>query len=48
MASRARSEVEREMLLNMATTWDSLAQSRLEGLQRKERLEALNPKPNAE
>jgi hypothetical protein len=47
MAGRARSEAERQMLLNMAMTWDSLAQSRLEELQRKERIEALTPSPAA-
>jgi hypothetical protein len=41
MAGRARNDADREMLLNMARTWDSLADARIEQLTRAKRLEAL-------
>jgi hypothetical protein len=42
MARRARGPEERDMLLNMAETWESLARDREQQLQRKERLKKLD------
>jgi hypothetical protein len=41
MANRSRSPEEREMLLNMARTWDSLATERVTQLERKKRIASL-------
>jgi hypothetical protein len=41
MARRARSARERDLLLNMARTWDDLATSRAEQIARKKRIEGL-------
>jgi hypothetical protein len=41
MARRARSPHERDMLLNMARTWDDLATHRVEQIARKKRIAAL-------
>jgi hypothetical protein len=38
MARRARSPQERDMLLNMARTWDDLATLRVEQIARKKRI----------
>lgn len=43
LAARAGNETDRQMLLDMAATWDSLAQFRLEELQRKERGAFIRP-----
>jgi hypothetical protein len=40
MARRARSPQEREMLLNMARTWDDLAVHRVEQIERQKRMAA--------
>jgi hypothetical protein len=45
MAGRARSPQEREMLLNMARTWDDLAAHRAEQIARKKRLEEIEAGP---
>jgi hypothetical protein len=42
LAKRARSPEEREMLLKMAGTWDSLAADRLEHLARQKRIAAFD------
>ena len=41
MATRATTPEQREMLVNMADTWDSLAEGRAAQLKRLERLERL-------
>jgi hypothetical protein len=41
MARRARSPRERDMLLNMARTWDDLATHRVEQIARKKRIDGL-------
>jgi hypothetical protein len=41
MARRARSPQERDMLLNMARTWDDLATHRVEQVARKKRVAGL-------
>jgi hypothetical protein len=41
LASRARGETERQMLLNMAQTWESLADARVEQIKRAERLKVV-------
>jgi hypothetical protein len=41
MARRARSARERDLLLNMARTWDDLATNRVEQIARKQRIEGL-------
>ena len=45
MANRSRSPVEREMLLNMARTWGSLAADREAHIARQKRLTALDGGP---
>jgi hypothetical protein len=42
LANRARSQEEREMLLKMAGTWDSLAADRMEHLARQKRVAAFD------
>jgi hypothetical protein len=42
LASRARNDSDRQMLLNMAATWEAMAVGRAEQLQRNKRLKALN------
>jgi hypothetical protein len=41
MAYRSRSLEEREMLLNMARTWDMLASDRTEHIERQKRIAAM-------
>jgi hypothetical protein len=41
LAARARNESDRQMLLNMAETWETMAVGRAEQLQRQKRLNAL-------
>jgi hypothetical protein len=41
MASRARSPRERDLLLNMARTWDDLAKNRVDQIARQQRIAAL-------
>jgi hypothetical protein len=42
LASRARNESDRQMLLNMAETWETMAVGRAQQLQRNKRLRALD------
>jgi hypothetical protein len=42
MAQRANGQEQREMLLSMAATWDSLAAGREESLKRLQRIEKLD------
>jgi phage anti-repressor protein len=45
MANRSRSPEERDMLMNMAQTWDVLAENRKSHLARQERISALDGTP---
>ena len=42
MLARSRTEEERQMLLNMAATWESLAKDREDQMARQERLKELD------
>ena len=42
MLARSRTEDERQMLLNMAATWESLARDREDQMARQERLKELD------
>jgi hypothetical protein len=44
MLARSRTEDERQMLLNMAATWESLARDREEQIARQQRIKQLDPK----
>jgi hypothetical protein len=49
LSRRSKSAEDRDMLLNMAATWDSLAENRLKANERKKRLAKLAPeKPKLE
>lgn len=41
LARRSKSAADRDMLLNMAATWDSLAEERIKTAERQERLAKL-------
>jgi hypothetical protein len=41
LARRSKSSADRDMLLNMATTWDSLADDRIKSAERQERIAKL-------
>lgn len=41
LARRSKSPEDRDMLLNMAATWDSLAENRLKATERQQRLAKL-------
>jgi hypothetical protein len=41
LAARARNDADRQMLLNMAKTWETMAVGRVEQLRRNQRLKAL-------
>jgi len=48
MLARSRTEDERQMLLNMAATWESLARDREEQIARQQRIKQLDPKPDGD
>jgi hypothetical protein len=48
MLARSRTEEERQMLLNMAATWESLARNREDQIARQQRIEQLDPKPDGD
>ena len=48
MLARSRTEEERQMLLNMAATWESLARNREDQIARQQRIKQLDPKPDGD
>jgi hypothetical protein len=48
LANRSRSSGERNMLLNMACTWDDLAKTRLSQLAQEKRMKDIAPGPGGE
>ena len=48
MLARTRSEDERQMLLRMSETWESLAQNREEQIARQKRIDKLDRSPDAD
>jgi hypothetical protein len=48
LANRARSPDERNMLLNMASTWDDLAKTRLSQIAQEKRMKDIAPGPGGE
>ena len=48
LAGRSRAPEERDMLLNMAKTWDSLAKGREAQIAQQERMKGIAPSPGGD